>query len=180
MEVGEGKQIDGENHEKKMFGGGRLSQSELRERSCKGLYFKCGEKWGPEHLCKMKHYQFVLVKDSGGEEEELAREEEEQVDMEVKTLELSLNSKVGLTSNRSFKTWGQIGGREVLVLVDCGATSNFISKKIVGELKLKVSDTPEFVVEVGTGDKVKNRGICKHVDLLVQGVRIQQHFFLME
>lgn len=126
----------------------------------------------------MKHYQFILVEGSGGEEEEPAREEEEeQVDMEVKSLQLSLIAR-GLTSNRSFKTWGQIGGKEVLGLIDCGATSNFASKKIVEKLKLKVSDTPEFVVEVGTRDKVKNRGICKHVDLMVQGVRIQQHFFL--
>lgn len=70
-------------------------------------------------------------------------------------------SKEGLTSNRSFKIIGTIGGVEVLVLVDCGASSNFISKKLVEKLQLTVTETGEFEVEVGNGEKVKNRGVCK-------------------
>lgn len=53
---------------KSFEGGRRLSQAELEERSKKGLCFKCGEKWGRDHICKFKHLQLVLCE--GNEEEE--------------------------------------------------------------------------------------------------------------
>lgn len=58
-----------EDHgEKKSLTGGKLSQAELRERSQKGLCFKCGDTWGRDHICKLKHFQFVLIEGSQGEE----------------------------------------------------------------------------------------------------------------
>ncbi|CAJ1832914.1 unnamed protein product [Sphenostylis stenocarpa] len=48
---------------------------------------------------------------------------------------------------------GRLGGMKVLVLVDCGASANFISKKLVNHLKLEVSEIAEFIVDVETGDK---------------------------
>jgi len=181
----EPRKLGGGAREKKGGMGRRLSQAELEERSRKGLCFKCGEKWGPEHVCKMKHFQLVLVE---GEDEEEAEEKEDETEnvkvdeteMEFKTLQLSLKSKEGLTSNNSFKTWGHIGGRQVLMLIDCGATSNFISKELVQELQLPVKPTPEFVVEVGNGDKISNRGVCKDLQLEVQGLNIVQNFFLLD
>ncbi|KAJ1434421.1 Retrotransposon gag domain [Sesbania bispinosa] len=56
--------------EKKLVEGRRLTQAELQERSRKGLCFKCGEKWGPEHICKLQHYQLVLVEGQEDEEED--------------------------------------------------------------------------------------------------------------
>ncbi|KAJ1376650.1 Retrotransposon gag domain [Sesbania bispinosa] len=70
------------------------------------------------------------------------------------------------------KNWalkrGGIGRRQVLILVDCGATSSFISRELVAKLNLPIENTPEYNVEVGTGEKVKGRGLCKDVDLEVQ------------
>lgn len=67
-----------------------------------------------------------------------------------------------------------------MVLVDCGATSNFISKELMEELKLKVEDTPEYFVEVGIGAKVRNWGIYKHLNMKIQGVGVKQNFFILE
>ncbi|WVZ23326.1 hypothetical protein V8G54_001870 [Vigna mungo] len=164
----EPKPQNGPSGDKQITMGRRLSQAELQERSKKGLCFKCGEKWGPEHACKLKHYQL----DDGDEEEE------EKTELEHKTLQLSLKSKVGLTSHKSFKIWGTIGQRRVLILVDCGATNSFLSRKLVAELDLPVENTPIYTVEVGTGEKVKGRGLCKGVELKMQGVKIKQDFFL--
>ncbi|WVZ12632.1 hypothetical protein V8G54_017162 [Vigna mungo] len=145
----------------------------------KGLCFKCGEKWGPEHECKLKYYQLVLMEEWGEEESEDGdEEEEEKTELEHKTLQLSLKSKVGLTSHKSFKIWGTIGQRRVLILVDCGATNSFLSRKLVAELDLPIENTPIYTVEVGTGEKVKGRGLCKGVELEMQGVKIKQDFFL--
>lgn len=45
-----GKTMESDEGEKKAVGGRRITQAELQERSRKGLCFKCGEKWGPEHM----------------------------------------------------------------------------------------------------------------------------------
>ncbi|CAJ1976285.1 unnamed protein product [Sphenostylis stenocarpa] len=37
-------------------------QDELRELSTKGLCFKCGEKWGHDHVCRLKHFTLELEK----------------------------------------------------------------------------------------------------------------------
>lgn len=65
-------------------------------------------------------------------------------------------------------------------MVDCGATSNFISKQLVEEMKLKVSNTPKYAVELGTRVVIKNKGVCKKLNLQVQGVDITQKKFILE
>lgn len=159
----------------------RLSTAELEEKLKKGLCFKCGDKWGRDHVCKLKHMKLMLCEgDTDSEGEEIVEEVETEVVEEMKTLQLSLHSKEGLTSNKSFKVWAYIGGRRVLVLIDSGATSNFISPRLVEALELLVDDTPIYVVEIGTGDKVRNKGVCKKLKFTVQGVEFIQNFFLME
>ncbi|KAJ1413345.1 Chromo-like domain superfamily [Sesbania bispinosa] len=108
-----------------------------------------------------------------------AETEEPILELEHKTLQLSLKSKEGLTSRKSFKIKGTIGGREVLILIDSGATGNFISQPLVAELQLQVTKTPEYTVEMGNGQKEKNKGICKAVQIEMQGVRIEQDFFIL-
>lgn len=90
----------------------------------------------------MKHYQFVLIEGSQGEELEISDEKEDKgVPLTSKVLQISLKSKEGLTFNRSFMVVGMIRGNDVLILVDCGASTNFISKEFVKQLNLEVNDT---------------------------------------
>lgn len=49
-------------------------------------------------------------------------------------VELSLNSVVGLTAPGTFKIKGKVEEWEVVVMIDCGATHNFISLRLVEEL----------------------------------------------
>ncbi|MCH97071.1 hypothetical protein A2U01_0018064, partial [Trifolium medium] len=174
----------GETKYNDMVKGRRLSPAELEDRHKRGLCFKCGEKWGRENTCKFKHMSFKLCEDSEGEREEEEVKEEgsdaEVVHEETKTLQLSLQSKEGFTSNQSFKVWVMIGDRKVLTLIDSGATSNFIASGLVKELELPLVDTPTYVVEVGNGEKVSNKGVCRELSFYIQGVKFQQHFFLME
>lgn len=59
-------------------------------------------------------------------------EEEELEDIEEgeKILELSLSSVVGITGNHTMKSKGKVKDDEVLVLIDSGATHNFISAEL--------------------------------------------------
>ncbi|CAJ2679667.1 unnamed protein product [Trifolium pratense] len=164
--------------------GRSLNPAELEERSKKGLCFKCGDKWNREHVCKFKHMQLKLCEASSEEEEgeDWVEEQKEEVELveELKTLQLSLQSKEGFTSNKSFKVWADIGGRRVLTLIDSGATSNFIASKLVNELSLAVTETPAYIIEVGIGEKVKNHRVCEELGFSIQDVKFQQHFFIME
>ncbi|RDX67321.1 hypothetical protein CR513_53825, partial [Mucuna pruriens] len=116
----------------------------------------------------MKHYQLLLIEGKGNEEEGEGSQEanEEGLELAHKTLQLSLRSKEGLTSKHSFKTWGRIGGKA----------------NLVKELKLQVEVTLEFVVEVGNGSLVRNKGVFKDLPLEVQGIGIgiKQNLFLLD
>ena len=48
--------------------------------------------------------------------------------------ELSLNSVVGLSYPKTMKVKGKIAQQELVTLIDCGASHNFISKKLVQKL----------------------------------------------
>ena len=176
------KPISGGGVDKAMGEGRRLSQAELQDRSRKGLCFKCGDKWGPEHRCKFQHYQLLLVEGTGdtSEEENEDSSEKEELQLEVRSLRLSLASLKGLTSNKSLKVWGEIQGRPVIIMVDSGASCNFLSKTVALELNLNIEETLEYSVEVGNGQVEKSKGVCRNVAVWVQGNEIRQHFFLME
>jgi hypothetical protein len=144
--------------------GKRLSPAELEDRHKRGLCFKCGEKWGRDHTCKFKHMSLRLCEwnsDEEDNEEVIEDSGEEEVVGGLKTLQLSLHSKEGFTSNKSFKVWTMIGERQVCTLIDSGATSNFITSRLVEELGLSLVDTPTYVIEVGNGEKVRNHGVCE-------------------
>lgn len=57
----------------------------------------------------------------------------------------------------------------MLTLIDFGATSNFISHQLVKTMMLRVEDTPIFVVEIGTREKVRNKGGLQGVEVLGAG-----------
>lgn len=51
-----------------------------------------------------------------------------------------------------------------MVLIDCGATHNFISEKLVKELQLATRETPHYRVILGFGTAIKGKGICEAVE----------------
>ncbi|PNY13745.1 hypothetical protein L195_g010411 [Trifolium pratense] len=105
---------------------------------------------------------------------------EEEVRGEMRTLQLSLQSREGLTTNKSFNVWAEKDGRKVMTLIDTRATSNFISAKLVKEVGIELEGAPIYVIEVRTGERVRNRGVCKELNFKILGVAFQQNIFLME
>ena len=61
---------------------------------------------------------------------ENSRETEDTIKM-GEVVELSLNSVVGLTPPLTMKIKGEIDGQEVVVLIDSGASHNFIAAELV-------------------------------------------------
>ena len=78
-------------------------------------------------------------------------------------VELSLNSVVDLTTPGTMKIKGMIGSKEVIILVDSGATHNFLSLDLVQQLALPLTTTTSYGVMMGTGISVKGKDICRGV-----------------
>lgn len=115
----------------------------------------------------------------------LAEEEEEGGDEAAEELdntqmELSAVFARGLTSPKTLKLRGCIGGREVLVLIDSGANHNFIQWELVEEMRLAVIDTMSYCVSLGDGYRKESRGCCKQVRIEMGGAEVAERFYLFE
>lgn len=159
----------------------RLSDSELQKKREKGLCFRCDEKWGPGHRCKKKELSVLLIHDADEEESSQIDVTEEAVaDLEAVELnqvaEVSLSSVVGLTTPKTMKLKGMVGEQEVVVLIDPGATHNFISLDLVKRIQLPIDDSEEYGVTMGTGTAVRGRGLCRGVALHLQGIDVVEEF----
>lgn len=72
--------------------------------------------------------------------ETLAEEDEGNAMEEIATeiANLSLKSLVGLSSSKTIKIIGEIRGHEVVVVIDGGATDNFILEEVVKMLRIPI------------------------------------------
>lgn len=57
------------------------------------------------------------------------------------------------------KVKGKLDNKEVIVLVDCGASHNFISEKLVNELQITMRDTSNYGVILGSDTVIKGKGV---------------------
>lgn len=67
----------------------------------------------------------------------------------------------------TMKLKGKINGETVIVLIDYGATHNFISEQLVLLLKLPREEASNYGVILGFGTTIKGKGICKKVELRI-------------
>ena len=91
-----------------------------------------------------------------------------------------MNSIVGLTTPQIMKLRGDIEGQLVVVLIDGGATHNFIAAKVVQQLGLEREDMAGYGVILGTGMAVQGAGVCKGVKLNLQNLQVVEDFFPLE
>lgn len=151
-----------------------LSAEKYQSRLEKGLCFRCDERYGLNHRCKSKQLQVLII----GEEEELEElllESQEELKESEPKVELSRHSAAGLNSPKTMKVWGHIKSKEVVILLDCGATHNFIARQLVEELQLPVC-SKTFSITLGNGHKAGGMGVSKDVEFELQGVIFKQNF----
>ena len=80
----------------------------------------------------------------------------------VEMVESSLNSMLGLTLPGTMKIKGKLRTKEVIVLIDYGATHNFLSMELIEELKLPLLTMGNYVV-MGTRMAVLGREFAKEL-----------------
>ena len=143
------------------------------------MSFKCDERYTQGHVRKNKHFRILIIED----EPDVVQEGEWQDALEelggtMQQLRLDYRSMVGQITIRSLRLWGEVAGRRVWVLIDSGASHNFICPKLVSEAELVVSPTSDFVVKVGNGHEVTSQGICKGVSLQFPELTVVQDCYL--
>ncbi|KAI0523140.1 hypothetical protein KFK09_005530 [Dendrobium nobile] len=158
----------------------RLTEEEVQDKRTKGLCFRCDEKYMPGHRCKDRTLHVLLVCEDEEDEEGGGSRSEEEEKLHLDVAEVSLNSVVGFTPSHTMKVKGEIADLEVVVLIDSGATHNFISTQVVNQLGVKLVDTGCYGVMMGTGKVEKGQGICKGVVLTIQGIQVTEDFLPLE
>lgn len=97
-------------------------------------------------------YVMVVLKDE--EMETLDEEFHDLVDnvndIVAEVMELPLYSFLGRSSPKTKKLWGCIGKTRVLVMIDSGATHNFISPFTVTKVQPKIEHMSKIQIKVGT------------------------------
>ncbi|KAL0539505.1 hypothetical protein IC582_023720 [Cucumis melo] len=167
----------------------RLSDSEFRARLDKGLCFRCNDKYSPGHRCKAKTNRelmfFITNEDEElGTEEEMEDEVTEEAELGSLVIkggsEISLRTILGFTSKGTMKIRGTICDREVIILIDSGATHNFIHRGVVEELALPLERRNKFGVTIGDGTALEGNGICKTVEIKLPELIIVADFLVIE
>lgn len=86
---------------------------------------------------------------------------------------------MGLTDPKTLKLKGTLENIEVVVLIDLGATHNFLSLKAIQKIHIRVTPTIEVGVSLGTGRAVSGHGRCERVLLQIQGLDIMEDFLTL-
>ncbi|XP_051128354.1 uncharacterized protein LOC127249542 isoform X1 [Andrographis paniculata] len=147
------------------------------DRECQGkwLCYKCKQPYSPLHKCESKYVNVVVKDDLGNWVAELRemRDGEFTEEAEPTMQVLPLYALAGFSGPRTMRLRGNLLGFRVTVLIDSGASHNFISQKLVLHAKLNVDTTQEFNVVLGDGRKVASTGVCSKLSIQIDGAEVQ-------
>ncbi|XP_050938558.1 uncharacterized protein LOC127148538 [Cucumis melo] len=87
---------------------------------------------------------------------------------------------VGLNDPETMKVRGRLQDKHIVILIDCGATHNFVSEKLVKRLQLPIKDTAHYGVILGTGTTIQGKGICESLEVQMKEWTIKEDFLPLE
>jgi len=119
--------------EKEWIGKNRMDSNIRDKLRKKKLCLSCQEPWAPRHKCsKGKAHYIEVFPDSEEDHDDIENEQEQ--DNEVHDIEEkggNIASLSGIPRFHTFRMRGVIQGQRVIVLVDGGASHNFIDATLV-------------------------------------------------
>jgi hypothetical protein len=153
-------------HDPRSFDRGRgiMDDNTRRELRRKQLCFTCKEPWNPSHKC-MGHGQVHYIEVTSDNEEEedydqlqnMEAETTETVEEEVTGLDSTAEGKAilasisGVPKFNAFRMRGVFQGHKVSVLIDGGASHNFIDSTLLRRRHIPTMEFEGFKVEVAGG-----------------------------
>lgn len=123
----------------------RLSNQEYQDLRNKGLCFRCKQPYSPLQECLKKEVRALLW----GEDKDINIEDFEALELDdtvptvdpnahLSRLELPLYSVGGISGPRMMKLHGFLNGTAILVMIDSGASHNFLSQELFAKLHLPI------------------------------------------
>ncbi|KAH6775676.1 hypothetical protein C2S52_013237 [Perilla frutescens var. hirtella] len=109
---------------------------------------------------------------SAGEEEELEqtispRDEHHEPKVNLQQLQLSRLSSDGFDGAQTLKLFSKVHGRQMLTMIDSGASHCFISDYLARLLELPIDSSADIAVVLGDGTRIRTRGVCKVVLFII-------------
>jgi len=141
----------------------RLTTAEMAERRAKGLCFNCDEMFSVGHKCP-KLFCIMMT----DEDEDTTNDD---------TPEISLNAIRGEKTDKTFQVRAVIRLGVAWVLLDTGSTHNFIATRAADHLQVPVQYRPGLRVALPDGGKMASSGICRGLQMAVQGYEFSTDFF---
>ncbi|KAD5961580.1 hypothetical protein E3N88_13053 [Mikania micrantha] len=152
-----------------------LSRTEWEERRKKGLGYRCGQLYGPGHRCPEGKLRILLL---GDDEDESATGDlmaldtsppdtpDDSVAGTCLALEMAgLSVYKGVLN--TFKLEGAIQGIPICLLVDSGATHNFISTQLVSALDIPSETFAGIHIRLGDGHVVFIQKQCTNLQVQI-------------
>jgi hypothetical protein len=149
-------------------------------RRAKGLCYKCGLRWSQTHKCSttvplhMVEELWQLVSPSDSVDEQQPLQDESNQDLMI----LSVNAVLGTEALETVKLLATIFAKKVIMLVDSGSSSSFISDRLAKAHPALITLPAPVQVRVANGQvisctqelpkcKIQIQGHCFHIDLKV-------------
>lgn len=67
-----------------------------------------------------------------------------------------------------------------MILIDCGATHNFVSEKLVKKLQLPAKETPQYGVILGSGTTIQDKGNCEALEVQMSEWTVKEDLLPLE
>ncbi|XP_047939435.1 uncharacterized protein K02A2.6-like [Salvia hispanica] len=117
----------------------RVSKAEKAESSRSGQCWYFNDKWAPNHVCNQTFLVYMGIDEDG--------EQVTDQDKDLVTADLShLQSRDGRKRSKSLSIVGTIGSLEVSILIDTGASHDFLHPRVAEKLQLPLSPITPFRV----------------------------------
>jgi hypothetical protein len=146
------------------------------ELRAKGLCYKCKGKWHPtQHKYHEGSLRLLILGD-----EETINEEGEIISLEVGDSDEEeteaeckfIGVLVSLGESHTMKVEGKIQDVALLVLIDSGASHNFISPKVTNALGLTITPTVVKSIKLGDGHRVITSGVCEGIKMKLDNIEV--------
>jgi hypothetical protein len=183
-------------------GKGKLDEATRRDLRRKQLCFTCKEPWKPSHRCLGKgtiHYIEVMSdseeetddEDGGATHTMQTNHKEEEEDLHAQGSGASLPPDVGLkkvtiasmSGVPKFNTFwikGVVQGQRATVLIDGGASYNFIDMAMVERRHIPTVDFEGFLVEVVGGRTIACDTYIPQMSLTLGRYTLAQEFYVVD
>lgn len=142
-------------------------------RRAKGLCYKCGMKWAPNHKCAptvaihVVEELWQLLQDAEGNHQPTI---ENDSDSEDDLMYLSVHAMNGTEAPKTMRVMGNLYGHKPLILFDSGSSSNFISESIAIYFEGWTCLTKPVVVKVSNGSSLMCTHQLSNCEVYIQGI----------